>query len=187
MKHCSVPFLTKWCIKLHLEGRGRWEGGGGGVGQQSYRVALLRLGGAIYSDTIGWWCQLWHVCLDEAASVDETNGRKAENIVTVSKHYTAKVTQQHNNNTQLRQARPALTRKEKVELISLWVSRRPKKETEWNKWTKELCRSNRETFIKLWPCGFTVDNKSKDNYCVRCELFSDTTAAGQEIPASKMI
>lgn len=99
MKHCSVPFLTKWCIKLHLEGRGRWEGGGGGVGQQSYRVALLRLGGAIYSDTIGWWCQLWHVCLDEAASVDETNERKAENIVTVSKHYTAKVTQQHNNTT----------------------------------------------------------------------------------------
>lgn len=72
---------------------------GGGVGRQSYRVALLRLGGAIHSDTIGWWCQLWHVCLDEAASVDETNERKAENIVTVSKHYTAKVTQQHNNTT----------------------------------------------------------------------------------------
>lgn len=97
-----MPFLTKWCIKLHLEGRGRWEGGGGG--RQSYRVALLRLGGAIHSDTIGWWCQLWHVCLDEAASVDEANERKAENIVSVSKHHAAKVAQQHNNNTQLRHA-----------------------------------------------------------------------------------
>lgn len=44
----------------------------------SYHVALLRLGGTIHSDAIGWWRQLWCVWLDEAPSVNETSQRETE-------------------------------------------------------------------------------------------------------------
>ncbi len=43
------------------------------VKSASYHVALLRLGGAIHSDAIGWRCQLRCVWLDKAPSVNETS------------------------------------------------------------------------------------------------------------------